>query len=184
LIVVAGPSGVGKSSVVAGLTEYLPFHFSVSVTTRDPRPGEVDGRDRYFVDPEEFRSRINRGEFLEWAVYNGELYGTPRREVEQALERGSDVLLEIEVQGARQIKEAMEEAILIFIRPPSRAVLAERLRSRGDTTAVDVADRLEIATREMAVADELFDYQVVNDDLEAAVAEVVGILSPSKETPS
>jgi guanylate kinase len=181
---VAGPSGVGKSSVVTGLASQLPFHFSVSVTTRDRRPGEVDGKDRYFVDADEFRSRIDRGEFLEWAVYNDELYGTPRREVEQALEKGRDVLLEIEVQGARQIKEAMDEAILIFIRPPSREVLAERLRSRGDTTADDVANRLEIATREMAAADELFDYQVVNDDLEAAVAEVVGILSPSKESPS
>ena len=100
------------------------------------------------------------------------------------MEKGRDVLLEIEVQGARQIKEAMDEAILIFIRPPSREVLAERLRFRGDTTADDVANRLEIATREMAAADELFDYQVVKDDLEDAVAEVVGILSPSKESPS
>jgi guanylate kinase len=147
------------------------------MTTRPARPAEVEGVDRYFVDRDRFRAAIAAGEMLEWAVYNDNYYGTPAGPVLDRLAKGENVLLEIEVQGAAQVKSACPDAILVFISPPSLAALAERLATRGDTT--DIEDRLEIARREMEVADELFDHVVVNDDLDEAVTEVLGILRAS-----
>ncbi len=178
----SGPSGVGKTSLVEGLRRHHPFHFSVSATTRDPRPGEVDGIDYHFVDEAEFRRRIEAGELMEWATYNGRLYGTPHASVDEHLAAGDDVVLDIEVQGARQVRGARPEALLVFVAPPSLDVLEQRLRGRGDTGDEEIERRLAIARGELAVAAELFDHVVVNDDLDAAVRELAGILRRSEET--
>ena len=174
---VSGPSGAGKSSVVAGLAERLPFHFSVSMTTRAARPGEIDGEDYWFVSPEQFGEARAAGELLEWAEYSGHLYGTPRSEVAGRLAAGEDILLDIELRGARQVKAAYPEAVFIFIAPPSLEVLEARLRGRGDTDLEQVARRLAVARDQMAEAEAWFDHIVVNDDLERAIAEVAGILT-------
>ncbi len=184
LIVVSGPSGVGKSTIVDRVVTALPLEFSVSATTRDPRPGEEPGQDYHFVSREVFEVMIEAGELLEWAEYNSHLYGTPRRPVLESLAAGSDVLLEIEVQGARQVKAAYPAALTIFIAPPSIETLEARLRARGDTSAEAVDRRLAIARAEMAAADE-FDHIVVNDVLDTAVNEMLRILAavqPEEET--
>lgn len=173
---VSGPSGAGKTSVIEGLSAFLPFDFSVSMTTRPRRPGERDGVDYRFVDAAEFSRARDAGELVEWAEYGGNWYGTPRREVEAPRERGVDVLLDIEMVGARQVKHAFPEAIMIFIRPPTLAVLEERLRRRGDTGEADIVRRLAVARDQIAEAEGLFDHHVVNDDLETAVRRVAGIL--------
>jgi guanylate kinase len=178
LIVVSGPSGAGKSSVVAGLRRRRPLYFSVSATTRDQRAGEIEGVHYYFVSSEEFARMMVNEEFLEWAEYNGRLYGTPLRPVVNRLEEGGDVLLEIEVQGARQIRQMGVPALMFFINPPSLEELAARLRRRGDTSETDIARRLMIAADEMQQAPELFDHIVVNDDLERCIAEVDALLGP------
>ncbi len=178
----SGPSGVGKTTLVEALAASHPFHFSVSATTRDPRPGEVHGEDYFFVDDAEFLRRIEAGELLEWAVYNGRRYGTPRGPVELHLAAGHDVVLDIEVQGARQVREADPEAVLVFVAPPSLELLEARLRNRGDTSDADVRRRLEIARRELAAAEEVFDHVIVNDDVDRAVAELAGILQRPEET--
>jgi guanylate kinase len=175
--VVSGPSGAGKSSVVAGLAERLPFHFSVSMTTRSARPGEVDGRDYRFVDRGRFLAARDAGELLEWAEYSGCLYGTPRGQVERRLAAGEDVLLDIEMLGARQVKAAFPAALLIFIAPPSLEVLEARLRGRGDTGDEQIARRLAAAASQIEEARARFDHIVVNDDLGRAIAEVAGILT-------
>jgi len=175
--VVSGPSGAGKSSVVAGLGERLPFHFSVSMTTRPPRPGEVDGSDYFFVSREHFLATRDAGGLLEWAEYSGQLYGTPRSQVEGPLAAGEDVLVDIELLGAQQVKEAFPEALLVFIAPPSLEVLEARLRGRGDTGADQVARRLAVAAGQIADARSWFDHIVVNDDLTRAIDEVAGILT-------
>lgn len=174
---ITGPSGVGKTSVVAGLAERMPFHFSVSMTTRAARPGETDGVDYQFVDREEFLDAREAGELLEWAEYSDNLYGTPRAPVEQALAAGEDVLLDIEVLGAGQVKESFPEAVLIFLEPPSLAALEARLRGRGDTDEEQIAQRLSLAQWQMDRARRLFDHFVVNDDLARAIDEVAGILA-------
>ena len=173
---VSGPSGAGKSSVVAGLRRRRPLYFSVSVTTRDQRPGEIEGSHYHFTSPEEFARMIANGEFLEWAEYNGRLYGTPLRPVVSRLEAGEDVLLEIEVQGARQIRQIGLRELMFFIIPPSLDELAARLRRRGDTNQADITRRLRIAADEMEQAPELFDHIVVNDDLERCIEEVDALL--------
>ena len=173
---VSGPSGAGKSSVVAGLVERLPFHFSVSMTTRPPRPGEEDGADYFFVDHDRFVAARAAGELLEWAEYSGHLYGTPRSQVEGPLAAGEDILLDIELLGAEQVKAAYPAALLVFIAPPSLEVLEARLRGRGDTGDEQVARRLAVARVQMERARDWFDHTVVNDDLERAIAEVAGIL--------
>ena len=178
LVVLAGPSGVGKSSVVAGLRAAVPaLHFSVSATTRDPRAGEVDGRDYRFVGPAGFDALIARGELLEWAEIHGGLQrsGTPRAPVEQALAAGRPVLVEVDLQGARAVKAAMPEAVTVFVAPPSLDELARRLRDRGTETEAQFARRLRTAQEELAACDE-FDVVVVNDDVRVVVARLVELL--------
>jgi guanylate kinase len=150
------------------------------VTTRAPRPGEAEGRDYSFVSLEQFEAARARGDFLEWAEVHGHLYGTPRRAVEAALEEGRDVILEIDVQGARTVKAAVPEAVTILVSPPSWEVLEKRLRARGTEDEGQVARRLAVARRELAAAGE-FDAKVVNDDLEEAIAQVVRILEASRK---
>jgi guanylate kinase len=187
LIVLAGPSGVGKSSVVAGLREALPaLHFSVSATTRAPRRGEVDGRDYRFVGPAGFDELIARDELLEWAEIHGGLQrsGTPRRPVEEALAAGRPVLVEVDLQGARAVKAAMPESVTVFLAPPTLDELARRLRERGTETDAQFARRLTTAQEEMAARHE-FDVVVVNDDLRAVVARLVELaIGPGSGTAS
>lgn len=174
---IAGPGGVGKSTIVSELRRQVPLHFSVSATTRPTRPGEVDGFHYRFVDRSRFERLIEDDELLEWAVFNDNYYGTPRDAVEAALSEGRDVLLEIEVQGARQIRQVIPEALMIFVAPPSMETLRKRLEARADTSPDDIDAKLRIAERELAAAPELFDHVVVNDDVHRAVGEVLGILA-------
>lgn len=169
---------------MAGLAERMPFEFSVSMTTRPARPGEEDGVDYHFVDRERFLAARNTGELVEWAEYSDNLYGTPRAPLERALTAGRDCLLDIELLGAEQIKEAYPEAILVFIAPPSLEALEKRLRGRGDTDEEQIALRLEAAEWQMQRAQGLFDHFVVNDELHRAIEEVAGILTIPAKTES
>jgi guanylate kinase len=176
--VLAGPSGVGKSSVVGALRERLPgLFFSVSATTRDPRPGELEGVHYKFVGEAGFADLIARGELLEWAEIHGGLQrsGTPREPVEQALAAGRPVLVEVDLQGARTIKAVLPEAITVFLSPPSFEELARRLRGRGTESEAEFQRRLETAREELAARDE-FDVVVVNDDLQVVVSRLVDLL--------
>lgn len=178
LVVLAGPSGVGKSSVVVRLRAELPeLVFSVSATTREPRPGEVDGVDYHFVGDSGFDELIARGALLEWAEIHGGLQrsGTPRQPVEDALAAGCPVLVEVDLQGARAVKSAMPEAVTVFLEPPSFEELARRLRGRGTESDAAFARRLDTARAELAARDE-FDVAVVSDDLNAVVARLVELL--------
>lgn len=176
LVVVSGPSGVGKGTVVGRLLEALDdVVLSTSVTTRPRRPGEVDGREYRFVDDGTFDRLVEGDDLLEWAEYAGNRYGTPRGPVEEQLEAGRTVLLEIEVQGARQIRDRTPHAVLIFLLPPSTEELARRLGGRGTEDEEVRARRLAAAREELRAADE-FDHAVVNDDLDACVAEVLAIV--------
>ncbi|MEX0668110.1 MAG: guanylate kinase [Acidimicrobiia bacterium] len=172
LFVVSGPSGAGKSSVVAGLRKRRPLYFSVSATTREARPGETHGVHYWFLQPEEFTALLDTGDLLEWAEYNGRQYGTLRKPVVDHISSGEDVLLEIEVQGARQVRATHPEAVMFFIVPPGLDELEGRLRGRGDTSEADIRRRLQIAAREMEEAEMLFDHVVVNDVLERAIEQV------------
>ncbi len=177
LLVIAGPSGVGKGTIVARLREHFPDLWeSVSYTTRDPRPDEVDGVDYRFVTREEFESLRDAGGFLESFEVFGDLKGTPRGPVEDHLAAGVDVLLEIDVQGALKVRRHFPDAVLVFVRPPTLADLRARLEGRGTETEAELARRLTEAQGEMTRAPE-FDHVVVNDDLERVVSEVAGILS-------
>ncbi len=172
----SGPSGVGKGSVIAVVRRRHPHVWlSVSVTTRGPRPGETDGVQYHFVDDAEFARLASAGELLEHAVYAGSHYGTPRVPVEQRLADGVPALLEIELQGARQVRTAMPDARLVFLAPPSFDELARRLTGRGTEDPERVRRRLDLARIEMAAEDE-FDVVVVNDDLEAAADRLVALL--------
>ncbi len=184
LIVISGPSGVGKSSILSGVMAEVPSGFSTSATTRDPRPGEVDGVHYVFIDRPEFERRIASGEILEWAEYGGHLYGTPRSEVEPRLASGVNVFLDIENEGGKQIAQSFPDAILIFVRPPSLEVLERRLRGRGDTSNADIDRRLAVAAEQMAEAEIVYDHIVLNDTLDAAIARVVDILAGVGATPT
>jgi guanylate kinase len=156
VFVITGPSGVGKGTLIRGLLENLPeLELSVSATTREPRPGERDGFDYHFLTPAEFERRAAAGEFLEHATYSGNRYGTLRSEVERKLNQGRPVVLEIEVQGARQVRETMPDAIAVFIAPPSRQALRARLIGRGTDAPRQVDARMRTAERELEATDEL-----------------------------
>jgi len=177
LLVISGPSGSGKSSIVRELIERLGIEFSVSSTTRLPRPGERHGVHYNFISRRDFEKMIESDELLEWAIYNNRYYGTPQALIEETLADQRDILLEIEIQGARQVRERKPEAIMYFIAPPSLEELEKRLRRRGDTSDEDIEDRLEIAKSEMAEAPELFDHIVVNDNLDQAISELEALIT-------
>ncbi len=177
LIVLSGPSGAGKSTVVFKAVEGRDdVCFSTSVTTRKPRPSEVDGREYFFVEPDRFKEMVANGELLEHAEYVANSYGTPRAYVESKLNEGLNVLLDIEVQGARQVNQSMPEAVKIFIIPPSMEELKRRLQGRGTDTERAIEARLIRAKQEYAEAD-FYDYILVNDDADRAAAELSAIIT-------
>lgn len=167
LFVISGPSGVGKGTLVGMLKGADGVWVSVSATTRAPREGEVDGREYFFMSREAFLAKADAGGFIEWAEYSGNCYGTPADKVEDELRAGRDVVLEIEVQGALQVKERLPEAVLIFIEPPSLEELESRLRGRGTETEEAIARRLETARVELNEKMK-YDYTLVNDDVDEA----------------
>jgi guanylate kinase len=180
LIVLSGPSGVGKDTVLHLLFDLDPqLRYSVSYTTRPPRPGEVDGVSYSFVDEPTFLRMVDAGEFLEWARVHGNLYGTSLRRVREHLERGEDIVLKIDVQGAAQLRGRVPEAIFIFLLPPSIDELRERLRSRESETGESLAQRDADAVRELAEA-ERYDHRVVNDQVERAAREILELVAASR----
>lgn len=177
LFIVSGPSGSGKSTVLSEVFRKRDrLYFSVSATTRPPRPGERDGVEYFFIDEKRFDEMVERDEFLEHARYVKCSYGTPRAPVEEKLNAGIDVILDIEVQGARQVKARMPQAVTVFIAPPSLEELERRLRSRGTESEERIALRLETAKTELAEAG-MYDHVVVNDDYERAASEVLEIIN-------
>lgn len=176
-VVLAAPSGTGKTTLSRRLVDGSGrYEFSVSATTRAPRGTERDGIDYHFVDRETFRAMVERGELAEWAQVHGRLYGTPRAELEAAAARGAHVVLDIDVQGARQVKESFPATRLIFVLPPSIEALMARLRERGTEDREDIERRLRSALDELDAA-ESFDYVIVNDDLERCLAEIEAIVA-------
>ncbi len=183
LFVITGPSGVGKGTLIRGLRERLPeLELSVSATTRAPRPGEQDGVDYHFMEREQFDRAVAAGEFVEHADYAGRSYGTLRSELDERVRAGVPVVLEIEVQGARQVRAAMPEAVQVFIAPPSPAALRTRLVGRGTDDAQEVDRRLQVAERELAAQPE-FAHVVVNDRLDEALEQLERIVRESLEAP-
>jgi len=182
-VVLAAPSGTGKTTIAHALVErFEHFVFSVSATTRRARTGEVDGRDYEFVSRERFRAMIDADELVEWAEVHGNLYGTPARNLKAAQDRGEHVVLDIDVQGARQIRKRIPEAVLVFIFPPSAQALWSRLTARGTERLDEVRRRLRAGRRELEEAQH-FDYIVVNEDLERAVARVRAIVEAESHRP-
>ena len=176
VFVITGPSGVGKGTLIRLLRERIPeLVLATSATTRPPREGERDGREYHFLSREEFARRADANEFLEHAAYSGNRYGTLRSEIERRLAAGRSMVLEIEVQGARQVRAAMPESVQIFIAPPEPAALRERLQERGKDSAEAIDARLAVAAQELAAKDE-FAHQVVNDELDPAADELCKIV--------
>jgi guanylate kinase len=172
VFVITGPSGVGKGTLIEKMLERISeLELSISATTREPRPGEVDGRDYRFLSEAEFESRVEAGNFLEHAAYSGHRYGTLRKAVEDRLAEGRSVVLEIEVQGARQVRAAMPEAVLIFIAPPDAAALRRRLEGRGTDSPEAIERRLRTAKGELEAQAE-FPHVIVNDDVQRAASEL------------
>ena len=173
LIVVSGPSGAGKSTLIRASLDAVPeLAYSVSATTRDPRPGEKDGVHYIFLSRDQFERWIEEDRFLEWAEYSGNLYGTPEQKVEEFLEQGKSVILEIELQGARQIRTKRPDAVMVFVRAPSLEETRRRLTGRATETQDALESRLATAAGEVAARDE-FDLEVVNEDREAARRDIV-----------
>ena len=177
LIVLSGPSGVGKATVRKALfnSPDHKFTYSVSMTTRKPREGEVDGQDYYFISEEEFLQRIRDGRFLEYAKFVGNYYGTPMEQVQEMIEQGDEVVLEIEVEGAMQVKAKMPDAVLIFIAPPTYGSLKTRLLGRGTESEEIIMERISKAHRELTLAAG-YDYIVINDDVENAADRIKAII--------
>ncbi|MGB3655739.1 MAG: guanylate kinase [Rivularia sp. (in: cyanobacteria)] len=181
LIVLTGPSGVGKGTLMRLLLSRHPeLNYSISATTRPPRPGEVDGKDYYFISRSKFQRLIEQGEFLEWAEFAGNLYGTPRKPVIDLMESGKSVLLEIELEGARKIRAAFPELLSIFILPPTFNELEKRIRGRKKDSSEAISRRLKRAKEEIDSASE-FHIQIVNDDLETAVRDIEVAISGDRE---
>lgn len=180
LYIVTAPSGAGKTTLVRLLLEKDPgIRLSVSSTTRAPRPGEVDGEAYHFVGVEAFRQMVERGEFLEWAEVHGNYYGTSKRWIETELEAGRDILLEIDWQGAQQVRKALPDAIGVFVLPPSLEELECRLSGRRTDSAEVIARRLAAARDEMRHVDE-FDYVIINDDLQRALGDLLSVVAASR----
>ncbi|HEX3360342.1 MAG TPA: guanylate kinase [Solirubrobacterales bacterium] len=179
VFVITGPSGVGKGTLIKKLLERVPdLALSVSATTRAPREGEVDGTDYHFLTEEQFKERREAGDFLEFASYSGNHYGTLNSELQRCLDKGRSVVLEIEVQGATQVRAAKPDSVQIFIAPPDPAVLRERLRGRGTDSPEAIDKRLQVAEQELGAQDD-FDFRIVNDDLDKASDELETIVRQS-----
>ena len=174
-IIISGPSGVGKGTICNILLKELNAWYSVSMTTRNRREGEVDGVNYYFISKEEFKKRIDEGKLLEYNVYNGNYYGTPKEKVLEKLDEGNNVFLEIDVNGAKNIKDIFPNALLIYIAPPSIEDLKSRLIDRGTENLETIENRIKIAEEELKQI-EFYDYVVVNDNLEDAVSKVRNII--------
>jgi guanylate kinase len=183
VVVISGPSGVGKSTIVGEVLRQTGAAFSVSVTTRPPRPGEVDGRDYRFIDGPAFQRLDRDGELLEWAMVFGQAYGTPAKPVRQAVEAGKTIVLDIDVQGALQVHRKMPAATFVLIVPPSDEALRQRLAGRGSENGEEAQRRLAAATKELddARRSGIYKHNIVNDDLEKAVQAIVGILREESE---
>lgn len=176
LFVMSGASGVGKGTIHKEVLARVPdINLSVSATTRPKRPGEVNGREYFFIDPSDFETKIKNNEFLEYAHVYSHMYGTLRSEVVDTLKSGYDVLLEIDIQGARQVREKMPHGVFIFIQPPSMEALVERIHGRGQDSFQSIQNRLNACEREMAMA-RYYDYIVINDELEEAIGKVQAII--------
>lgn len=176
LIVVSGPSAAGKSTLIRAAREAIPeLAYSVSATTRNPREGEVDGRDYVFLSREEFEKWIEEGRFLEWAEYSGNLYGTPEEKVEEFLENGRSVILEIELQGARQVRQGRPDAVMVFVRAPNLEETRKRLEGRATEDLEALEARMTTALSEVSAREE-FDYEVVNDERERAREDMIEIM--------
>jgi guanylate kinase len=179
VFVITGPSGVGKGTLIKMLRERVPdLALSVSATTRSPREGEVDGRDYHFLTEEQFQERRDADDFLEFATYSGNHYGTLNSELERCLDKGRSVVLEIEVQGAQQVRQSKPDSVQIFIAPPDESVLRDRLQGRGTDSAEAIDRRLKVAEQELSSQND-FDYRVVNDDLDHAADELESIVRQS-----
>lgn len=177
VVIISGPSGVGKSTICKEIiARRNDVCLSVSMTTRPRSDAEADGRDYWFISDEEFKERIGKGLFLEYAEVFGHLYGTPRDKTEEMLQECKKVILEIDVQGARQVKAIYPDAVMIFILPPSAKVLAERMNHRGRDAAEVAEERLGGASTEIAAAWQYYEHMVVNEDLQQAVEECIGII--------
>lgn len=176
LFIISGPSGAGKGTICQRLKEEGVIELSVSMTTRKPRPGEVDGKNYYFASEEEFIETINNGGFLEYAKVYGNYYGTPKDIVLKKLEQNKDVVLEIDIQGALKVKESYPKGVFIFILPPSMAELRKRITGRGSETEADINLRMGETLKEVAYIDR-YDYCVINDEIEEAVHRVADIIN-------
>ena len=171
IVVISGPSGVGKGTICKNIMELINARFSVSTTTRSPREGETEGKDYFFVTKEVFKKKIDEGEFLEYNIYNDNYYGTSKQVILDMINNGVNALLEIDVNGAYNIKKIFPEALLIYIAPPSMEILRQRLIDRGTEEISVIENRLKIAEEELKRVD-FYDYVIVNDDLDKAVTEV------------
>ena len=179
LIVISGPSGVGKGTICKQLIEYFNAWFSISVTTREKRDGEIEGKDYFFVTKEHFEQKIKDNDFLEYATYNNNYYGTLKSKIEEHLNNQIDVFAEIEVNGAKNIKKIYKDSVLIYILPPSLKVLEDRLRGRNTEDEETIQKRMNITKEELKQLD-IYDYAVINDNLEETIEKIKNIIESEK----